>query len=71
MINENTLNNLLKWRTFKTNVHMAANALKLSDKDATQELLNELMHHRFKRYSTSQLAELVTAHDANLSWAIT
>ncbi|PKX64425.1 hypothetical protein [Lactiplantibacillus plantarum] len=71
MINENTLNNLLKWRTFKTNVHLAANQLKLSDKDATQELLNELISHRFKKYTASQLAELVTTHDANLGWAIT
>lgn len=71
MINENTLNSLLKWRTFKTNVHLAANKLKLSDKDATQELLNELVSHRFKRYSTSQLSELIKAHDANLGWSIT
>lgn len=71
MINENTLNNLLKWRTFKTNVHLAANQLKLSDKDAAQEMLNELVSHRFKRYSTSQLSELITAHDVNLGWAIT
>lgn len=71
MINENTLNSLLKWRTFETNVHLAANQLKLSDLDATQELLNELISHRFKRYSTSQLSELITAHDANLGWSIT
>lgn len=71
MINENALNGLLKWRTFKTNVHLAANQLKLSDLDATQELLNELITHRFKRYSTSQLSELITAHDVNLGWAIT
>lgn len=71
MINENTLNSLLKWRTFKTNVHLVANQLKLSDLDATQELLNELVSHRFKRYSTSQLSELITAHDTNLGWAIT
>ncbi|MBU7475350.1 MULTISPECIES: hypothetical protein [Lactiplantibacillus] len=71
MINENTLNNLLKWRTFKTNVHLAANQLKLSDLDATQEMLNELVSHRFKRYSTSQLSELIKAHDANLGWSIT
>lgn len=71
MINESTLNNLLKWRTFKTNVHLAANQLKLSDSDATQELLDELVSHRFKRYSTSQLSELITAHDTNLGWSIT
>lgn len=71
MINESTLNSLLKWRTFKTNVHMVANALKWSDKDATQELLNELVSHRFKRYSTSQLSELVATHNVNLGWAIT
>lgn len=71
MINENTLNNLLKWRTFKTNVHMTANALKITDKDATQELLNELVSHRFNRYTASQLAELVAAHDANIGWSIT
>ncbi|WP_436669726.1 hypothetical protein [Lactiplantibacillus plantarum] len=71
MINENALNGLLKWRTFKTNVHLAANQLKLSDLDATQELLNELITHRFKRYSTSQLSELITAHDTNLGWSIT
>lgn len=71
MINENTLNSLLKWRTFKTNVHLVANQLKLSDLDATQELLNELVSHRFKRYSTSQLSELITAHDTNLGWSIT
>ncbi|MDR4073132.1 hypothetical protein KKP3161_000304 [Lactiplantibacillus plantarum] len=71
MINETTLNSLLKWRTFKTNVHMAANALKLSDKDATQELLNELVSHRFNRYTAAELSELVAAHDVNLGWAIT
>lgn len=71
MINESTLNSLLKWRTFKTNVHLAANQLKLSDSDATQELLDELVSHRFKRYSTSQLSELITAHDTNLGWSIT
>lgn len=71
MINENTLNSLLKWRSFRTNVHLAANALKISDKDATQELLNELVSHRFNRYTASQLAELIKAHDVNLGWAIT
>ncbi|RMW49943.1 hypothetical protein [Lactiplantibacillus pentosus] len=71
MINESTLNSLLKWRTFKTNVHLSANQLKLSDSDATQELLDELVSHRFKRYSTSQLSELITAHDTNLGWSIT
>ena len=71
MINESTLNSLLKWRTFKTNVHAVANQLKLSDNDAQQELLNELISHRFKRYSTSQLSELITAHDTNLGWSIT
>ena len=71
MINESTLNSLLKWRTFKTNVHMVANALKWSDKDATQELLNELVSHRFKKYTTSQLSELVATHNVNLGWAIT
>lgn len=71
MINESTLNSLLKWRTFKTNVHLVANQLKLSDLDATQELLDELVSHRFKRYSTSKLSELITAHDTNLGWSIT
>lgn len=71
MINENTLNSLLKWRSFRTNVHLAANALKISDKDATQELLNELVSHRFNRYTASQLAELIKAHDVNLGWSIT
>lgn len=71
MINESTLNSLLKWRTFQTNQHAVANQLKLSDNDATQELLNELVSHRFKRYSTSQLSELITAHDTNLGWSIT
>lgn len=71
MINESTLNGLLKWRTFKTNVHLVANQLKLSDLDATQELLNELISHRFKKYTTSQLSELITAHDNNLGWVIT
>lgn len=70
-LNESTLNELLKWRTFKTNVHLVANQLKLSDEDATQELLNELVSHRFKRYSASQLNDLVTGHDANLGWSIT
>lgn len=71
MINENALNGLLKWRTFKTNVHLTANQLKLSDSDASQELLNELVSHRFKRYSTSQLSELITTHNVNLGWTIT
>lgn len=71
MINENTLNTLLKWRTFKTNVHLAANQLKLSDKDAQQELLNELINHRFRKYSASELNKLVMEHDVNLGWAVT
>lgn len=70
-INDNTIKQLIAWRTFKTNVHAVANQLKLSDNDATQELLNELISHRFKRYSTSQLSELITAHDTNLGWSIT
>lgn len=70
-INDDTIRQLINWRTFKTNQHAVANQLKLSDNDATQELLNELISHRFKRYSTSQLSELITAHDANLGWAIT
>ncbi|KZU32884.1 hypothetical protein Nizo2535_1273 [Lactiplantibacillus plantarum] len=71
MINENTLNTLLKWKTFETNVHLAANQLKISDSDAQQELLNELINHRFNRYTASQLSELVKAHDTNLGWSIT
>lgn len=71
MIDESTLNTLLKWRTFQTNMHLIANQLQLSDKDATQELLNELINHRFKKYTASQLSELVKAHDSNLGWSIT
>lgn len=70
-INDDTIRQLINWRTFKTNQHAVANQLKLSDNDATQELLNELISHRFKRYSTSQLSELITAHDTNLGWSIT
>ncbi|GJI54473.1 hypothetical protein T1J70_02360 [Lactiplantibacillus plantarum] len=70
-INDDTINQLVNWRTFKTNQHAVANTLKLSDNDAQQELLNELISHRFNRYSASQLSELVTAHDTNLGWSIT
>lgn len=70
-INDDIIKQLIAWRTFKTNQHAVANQLKLSDNDATQELLDELVSHRFKRYSTSQLSELITAHDTNLGWAIT
>lgn len=70
-INDDTIKQLIAWRTFKTNQHLVANQLKLSDNDAQQELLNELIEHRFKKYTASQLAELVVAHDANLGWSIT
>lgn len=71
MINESTLNALLKWRTFKTNRNELANSLKISDNNATQELLNELISHRFKRYTTSQLADLIASHNVNIGWSIT
>lgn len=71
MINEDTVNALLKWRTFKTNMHLVSNSLGLSDKDATQELLNSLINHRFKKYTASELNKLVMEHDVNLGWSIT
>ncbi|MEW9069313.1 hypothetical protein J8037_001025 [Lactiplantibacillus plantarum] len=70
-INDDIIKQLISWRTFKTNQHLAANQLKLSDKDASQELLNELISHRFKKYTTSELSDLIKAHDANLGWSIT
>lgn len=70
-INDDIIKQLITWRTFKTNQHLAANQLKLSDKDAQQELLNELIEHRFKKYTATELAELIKAHDVNLGWAIT
>ncbi|MEN8553419.1 hypothetical protein [Lactiplantibacillus plantarum] len=70
-INDDIIKQLIDWRTFLTNQHLLSNALKLSDNDAQQELLNELISHRFKRYSASQLSELVKAHDTNLGWSIT
>ncbi|MCA1342000.1 hypothetical protein [Lactiplantibacillus pentosus] len=70
-INDDTIKQLIKWRTFKTNQHAVANQLKLSDDDAQQELLNELIEHRFKKYTATELAELVATHDNNLGWAIT
>ena len=70
-INNGTIKQLITWRTFATNQHLLSNALKIPDNDAQQELLNELIEHRFKKYTASQLAELVAAHDANLGWSIT
>ncbi|MCA1344046.1 hypothetical protein [Lactiplantibacillus pentosus] len=70
-INDSIIKRLINWRTFKTNVHAVANQLKLSDNDAQQELLSELISHRFNRYTATELLELVTAHDTNLGWAIT
>ncbi|MGX6394898.1 hypothetical protein [Lactiplantibacillus pentosus] len=69
-INDDAIKQLINWRTFRTNQHTVANTLKLSDNDAQQELLNELISHRFKKYTTSQLSELITAHDVNLGWSI-
>lgn len=70
-INDDTIKQLINWRTFRTNRNAVANTLKLSDEDSTQELLNELIEHRFKKYTATELAELITAHDVNLGWAIT
>ncbi|MCG0557081.1 hypothetical protein [Lactiplantibacillus plantarum] len=70
-INDDTIKALTAWRTTQTNVHMVANALNISDQDAQQELLNELINHRFKKYTATELSELVTAHDKNLGWAVT
>lgn len=70
-INDDTIKQLIAWRTFKTNVHQAANTLKQSDNDAQQELLNELFSHRFNRYTATELAELIAAHDTNIGWSIT
>lgn len=70
-INDDTIKQLINWRTFQTNQHAVANTLKLSDQDAQQELLSELISHRFNRYTATELSELITAHDVNLGWAIT
>lgn len=70
-INDDTIKALISWRTFKTNQHAVANQLKISDGDAQVELLDELISHRFNRYTATELAELITAHDANLGWSIT
>ena len=70
-INDDTIKRLITWRTFKTNVHAVANTLKLSDNDAQQELLNELISHRFSRYTVAELSSLIKAHDNNLGWVIT
>ena len=70
-INDDTIKQLINWRTFKTNQHAVANQLKISDNDAQQELLNELIEHRFKKYTATELSELITAHDVNLGWAVT
>lgn len=70
-INDSTIKQLIAWRTFRTNRNAVANTLKLSDEDSTQELLNELIEHRFKKYTATELSELVTAHDVNLGWVVT
>jgi len=70
-INDSTIRAIISWRTFQTNQHAVANALKWSDEDAQQELINELIEHRLKKYTASQLSELITAHDVNLGWVIT
>lgn len=68
---DDTIKQLIQWRTFQTNQHLLSNALKIPDNDAQQELLNELISHRFKKYTASQLAELIRQHDANIGWSIT
>ncbi|MDO7806439.1 hypothetical protein Q7Q91_15720 [Lactiplantibacillus pentosus] len=70
-INDDTIKQLISWRTFQTNQHLVANQLKLSDNDAQQELLDQLIEHRFNKYTATELSELITAHDNNLGWAIT
>ncbi|PRO94869.1 hypothetical protein C6Y08_07710 [Lactiplantibacillus pentosus] len=70
-INDDTIKQLIAWRTFKTNQHAVANQLKISDGDAQVELLDELISHRFNKYTATELSELITAHDANLGWSIT
>lgn len=70
-INDSTIEQLINWRTFQTNQHAVANTLKLSDNDAQQELLDQLIEHRFNKYTATELSELITAHDNNLGWAIT
>ncbi|MCT3287239.1 hypothetical protein [Lactiplantibacillus pentosus] len=67
---DDTIKQLINWRTFRTNQHAVANTLKLSDNDAQQELLNELIVKRFKKYTATELSELITAHDVNLGWSI-
>lgn len=70
-INDDTIKQLINWRTFRTNRNAVANTLKLSDEDAQQELLDQLIEHRFNKYTATELSELITAHDNNLGWAIT
>ncbi|MGY5269530.1 hypothetical protein [Lactiplantibacillus plantarum] len=70
-INDDTIEQLTIWRTFQTNQHLLSNQLKISDNDAQQELLNQLIEHRFKKYTATELSSLITAHDVNLGWSIT
>lgn len=72
MISENkTVHMLINNRTFKTNLHKLANGLRISDLDAQQELLVELITHKLKHYSDAELQALLLENNVVLNWKIT
>lgn len=70
MIGLSYVEELTHYRTFRVEKHKLANALHVSDQDAEQELLTELVEHRMARFDDDQVKKLITLDDAGFSFKI-
>lgn len=63
---------LINLRGFKTNVHNIANSVtQLTDLEAQSLLLDELLNHRLKDTTPTQLEHLIDSNDKKFLWKIT
>lgn len=70
-MDDKTIIDLKNFRQYKTEVHKLSNSLCIPDKDAAEELLVELIGHRFNTWTDEKLQTALANNDINASYKIT
>lgn len=70
MLNENTIKQLVSMPCFISNVSKLAYMLHMSQRDASQELLIELLDHRLHSWSDKDVTLAIQRDQQNLKWKV-
>lgn len=70
MLNENTIKQLASMPCFISNVSKLAYMLHMSQRDASQELLIELLDHRLHSWSDKDVTLAIQRDQQNLKWKV-